>query len=181
MKKLEKPIDIGITNIISSTYLIGVPPIDGCLHRGLSVLPPSPLSPRNRQSGGRRYEVLHYFPTRVAAPFRVHIRRQIPTYERARHLPRLIHCPEEWLTSQGESVQKAIFRRLKLALYQQRQARTIRHYTFSKQKYEALLVAIGGELLLQRQRLKNDQHPVGTDSPQQIRSVQYPAIGHSSV
>ncbi len=78
--------------------------------------------------------------------FRRTVREKAAKYDRRRLLPALIYCPVEWLTSNGGDVNYAILRRLSLALYQQRQARAIRHYTFSQGRYEALLVAIGGEL-----------------------------------
>ena len=105
------------------------------------------------------------FRRNVAAAFRQKIRARVRSYERSCHLPVLIHCPEEWLHVGDLRISLAILRRLKLALYQQRQARAIRHYTFSRQKYEALLVAIGGELALMRQMSKTGQLPAEIDSP----------------
>lgn len=78
------------------------------------------------------------------------IRKKVLLYDRGRLLPTLIFCPREWLTSTEFVVCNAILRRLRLALYQQRQARNTRHYTFSQSRYEALLIAIGGELRIRR-------------------------------
>ncbi len=77
------------------------------------------------------------------------IRERVSSYDRRRLLPTLIHCPEEWLSSTRPDVAAAILRRLKLSLYQQRQARASQHYTYCRSRYDGLLVAIGGELAAQ--------------------------------
>ena len=115
----------------------------------------------------------------LAIVFREKIRKRVRTYQRSRHLPALIHCPEDWRNATDQRISRAILRRLKLALYQQRQARAVCHYTFSRQKYEALLVAIGGELALTRLASKTGQHPAETDSPLPTQSRQFRAIQYS--
>lgn len=57
---------------------------------------------------------------------------------------------------QSPAISGAILRRLKVALYQQRQARATQHYTFSRGRYEALLVALGGELAIRNALKKED-------------------------
>ncbi len=112
---------------------------------------------------------------KTAEVFRQKIRARVQTYERPRNLPALMHCPTDWQRADDKRITHAILRRLKLALYQQRQARAIRHYTFSQQKYEALLVAIGGELALLRQPSRTGLHPAESDSRHPTRSPQFQA------
>ncbi len=117
------------------------------------------------------------------AAFRRSIRARIPGYRRKKLIPTLIYCPADWLEQVSLDVCDAILRRLKLALYQQRQARAVNHYTYSLGRYTTLLVAIGGELrfrnsLLGTKALNSDAdlegrampapHPAGKNSRLEI-------------
>lgn len=83
--------------------------------------------------------------------FRRLVRERIQRYDRTKLLPALLYCPDGWLEANSMQISTAILRRLTLTLYQQRQARATLHYTYSSGRYEALLVAIGGELNIKRQ------------------------------
>lgn len=78
--------------------------------------------------------------------FRRDIRRAIPNYSRARHLPALIYFPAGWLDTNSVEISNAIIRRLKIAIYQQRQAKEAKHYTYSLRRYMCLLTALGAEM-----------------------------------